>query len=283
MKVPKVRLARNIEVSRLGCGLIRIGREWGINRPGESAVYSAKEAWEFLEGAIKLGINFFDTAPAYGESERIFGEFVTAHRSLIEQAGVIVATKCGEHAPGQRDYSAPALERSIENSLRLFGGHINLLQLHSANPNVLADKAALKVMEKFKERGDIDHLGATIAWPPQVAEQAIKTRIFSTLQLPYSLLWNDMKDVIEIAHKEGLGVITNQPLARGALSQKWELSNHETRSKVNKLMEDREIEPNDLTTEAWKFIQKPVTISVILTGTRNLQHLRENLAYLDKE
>jgi len=55
-----------------GCGLIRIGRVWGVD---SKEVPTEKEAIEFLEFAFSQGVRFFDTAPAYGLSESRLGKF----------------------------------------------------------------------------------------------------------------------------------------------------------------------------------------------------------------
>src|SRR5688500_11783367 len=95
----------------LGLGLVSIGRAWGHRL---AAPPSEGEARRLLESAVKLGVRFFDTAPAYGTSERIFGGFL---KTLGDgRANLIVATKMGEHWDSEAgaaltDHSFDALRR----------------------------------------------------------------------------------------------------------------------------------------------------------------------------
>lgn len=76
----------------LGLGLVSLGRRWGF-RPGEPP--SPEQGRDLLRHAVARGIRFFDTAPAYGASEIILGDFL---REIGDRRGELtIATKMGEH------------------------------------------------------------------------------------------------------------------------------------------------------------------------------------------
>jgi len=283
--IPRVKLGRtNLSVSRMGCGLLRIGRKWGIDTQGEAPIPTGKETDRFLRGAIDMGVNFFDTAPAYGESEARLGEFLIANQQFAQE--LIISTKCGKHSrPGETksysDYSAPALRTSVENSLRLLGNHIHLLSLHSAPLEALRNEEALRVLEDFKDKGDVDHLGVTVTNSPEAAIAAVQIGIFEVLQVPYNLVDQTMAVAIQLAGESNIGVVTNRPLATGVLTPKFAegVGDHQTDKIARKWRS--EIEQvrtrDDLAQHAWDFVFSNPHVSSVLTGTRSLEHLQENL------
>ncbi len=278
----------NLAVSRIGCGLLRLGRKWGIDTPGEKVTVSEAEAYDFLEGAVKLGINFFDTAPAYGVSERLLSGFLKENPAIARD--LIIATKCGEHQKEDGstyyDYSADAIERSIENSLALLG-HIHLLQIHSVNSNVLEDNEALQVLEKHKNGSDVDLIGVTASWPPEIVRESINTGIFSTIQVAYNPLMNEMEQVMAFAKNKNITVLVNQPLIRGILSSKSKYADGQMLEGWvgEKLLMAGELQKKigekSLAKHSFEFIFNNPNVSVVFTGTRSLDHLRQNIGYLN--
>ena len=96
-----------LEVTGLGMGGAGIGR----------GNVTDDEAVEAVRRAISLGINYLDTAPLYGESERRVGlALADGWREKI-----FLATKTGTHPEWRGDFSASGTRRSVENSLRLLG------------------------------------------------------------------------------------------------------------------------------------------------------------------
>ena len=105
-KLPKRRLGRtNLEVTSLSLGGAGLGRDDVTDDQAVDAVHRA----------IELGINYLDTSPLYGESERRVG--LALDRGWREK--VYLATKTGTHPQWRGDYSASGTRRSVENSLRL--------------------------------------------------------------------------------------------------------------------------------------------------------------------
>lgn len=266
-----------MSVSKIGCGLIRIGRKWGITAPNEPAVQGRKEALEFLEGAVGLGVTFFDTAPAYGASEEILGEFLRNNRGVSQS--LFIATKCGEHFRPDgttfKDYSPEAIRKSAENSLTLLGGHINLLQIHSVPMEVLENEEALRALEDLKDQGDVDSIGISCTFPPEIVMRAVGMGIFSAVQVPYNFLNQNMEQAMRYASDNAVKIIINRPLATGLLSPKNVFAEEKDRAVIRKVLS--EIGDMDLARYSWDFILKNPHISTILTGTGNLDHLRQNL------
>src|SRR3954453_9429968 len=83
----------------LGLGLISIGRPWGFVK---AELPSDEDLHAFLDGAIRIGIRFFDTAPSYGVSEERFGKFIRQLEQITTQ-NLTIVTKFGEHWEQESD------------------------------------------------------------------------------------------------------------------------------------------------------------------------------------
>jgi aryl-alcohol dehydrogenase-like predicted oxidoreductase len=140
-------------VSVLGYGGAPIGFQPTTDR---------SEYLSLVRRALDLGINFFDTAPDYRESEALLGEALHGRR-----ADVILATKCGRVQSWNgrawevhEDWSEAGVLRSIDRSLRcLRTDYLDLVQLHSPPLWVLEDGAAVRGLLKAQAAGTVRQVG----------------------------------------------------------------------------------------------------------------------------
>jgi aryl-alcohol dehydrogenase-like predicted oxidoreductase len=242
----------------LGLGLISIGREWGVVK---EAVPSNDQAHELLHRAIGLGIRFFDTAPAYGDSEARFGSFLSGLDS--EQSGdVFVATKCGLHWDAQRgtdyeDHSYDALCRSIDQSLARLE-RIDLLQLHRATVTTMGSGDVKRAFIYAQSLG-IGDFGASVS-EVAAAQVALSEPLFTHVQLPFNAAHPSMQDAIALAAAAGKQVIVNRPFGMGQL-----------------LRDERSANPELVRTAAYAFVLDQDFSGVVLTGTKSPTHLEQNM------
>jgi len=246
------------ESPALGAGLIGIGREWGHVK---TAIPTEREAIDFLNEAYRLGIRFFDTAPSYGSSEIRLGKFI---RTLTptQRSEVTVATKFGEHWDDTKhepytDHSYQALTDSIDQSISRIGIP-DVLLLHKTSPEVLRSEDLRKALDYAVENG-IKQFGASVS-DPESAQIVLEDPTYSYIQVPYNTSKTDFSDVIDEAHTNGKIVVVNRPFNMGASVYEPVLGG------------------DDPQTAAYRFvIQKLHNGDVALTGTKSLQHLRENM------
>ena len=149
-----------LDVSVLGFGALEIGRNWpywrkeksDFSRPTES------DALRVIHSALDQGINLFDTAPAYFASEEILGKAFKGIRKNI-----LIASKCGEWFDGEKsvyNYSYSETKIFIENSLRLLQtDYIDLIQIHSANVDIIRNGETLIAMKDLQKEGKVRFLG----------------------------------------------------------------------------------------------------------------------------
>jgi aryl-alcohol dehydrogenase-like predicted oxidoreductase len=203
-----------LQVSRIAFGTWQLGGDWG--RFDEDAAISA------IRRARELGVNFFDTAQAYGfgQSEQILG---TALRDELrsKRDELVIATKGGLRQTDSglvRDASPEWLRRGVDASLAALGiDHIDLYQVHWPDPTVPAADTAGALRDLIAD-GKIGHVGVSNYNTAQMAEFA-KTLPVETLQPPYHLFRREIEDeVLPYCRAHDIGVLVYGPLAHGLLS-----------------------------------------------------------------
>jgi aryl-alcohol dehydrogenase-like predicted oxidoreductase len=217
--VRRTRLGQtDLEVSRICFGTWQAGGDWGA--------IEEEEAKSAARRALELGINFFDTAQAYGfgESERLLGQALELGSSG-RRAEVIVATKGGLRMEGDelvRDSSAGWLRKGIEQSLGALGtDYVDLYQVHWPDPGTPMEETA-SVLQELVEEGKTRYVGASNFDASQMADFE-RTRKLDSLQPPYHLFRRDIEDeVLPYCREHGVGVMVYGPLAHGLLTGKFD-------------------------------------------------------------
>jgi aryl-alcohol dehydrogenase-like predicted oxidoreductase len=203
-----------MRVSRVAFGTWQLGGEWGT--------FDEEAAIAAIRHARDLGIDFFDTAQAYGfgASERLLGR---ALRDDLDnhRDEVVIATKGGLRPQGDgvvRDSSPEWLRQGVEQSLDMLDvDHIDLYQVHWPDPDVPFAETAGALQEMVHE-GKIRHVGVSNFDAAQMAEFA-RTRPVETLQPAYHLFRRDIEaDVLPYTREHDIGVLVYGPLAHGLLS-----------------------------------------------------------------
>ncbi len=182
------------------------------------------EPWrEAIKKALDVGVNFIDTADAYGDghSERELGKFL--RRENLRDEFVLATKFYWNFEKDQRhpDTSYDYILRECEASLkRLQTDHIDLYQIHSWDPLTRPDEVAL-ALNKLRRQGKVRWFGVSNLNPEQM-RLYMQHMDVECLQPPYSLLDRRMEDAeLPFCLSQRMGVITYSPLFRGILSGKY--------------------------------------------------------------
>ncbi|MER7166161.1 aldo/keto reductase [Micromonospora sp. NPDC000207] len=201
-------------VSRIGLGTWQFGsREWGYGSDYE------RRAADIVRRALDLGVTLFDTAELYGfgRSERILGAALGDERDRV-----VVATKILPVFP-----VAPVVQqRAVASATRLGVRHIDLYQVHQANP-VIADTTTMNGMRTLQDLGLVGEVGVSNyslrRW--RFAEAALGRRVLSN-QVRYSMIdRGPEEDLLPYAQQAGRIVLAYSPLAQGFLSGRYDANN----------------------------------------------------------
>ena len=269
-----------LQVSRLSLGTAALGMKYGIDLPEYSDKTSFDEAAEVVNAALQSGINFFDTAPAYGFAEELIGEVVGGREDCI------IATKV---AVRQKDQSIPSsheLEKqvflSLEQSLtRLKRDILDIVQLHSADSEILKNPQVMENLQKAKDAGLVKHLGATV-YGKEAAFTALDQDIYDVVQVAYSILdQRFQRDFLPAAKEKGVGVFNRSALLFGALTDRMLHLDDDfflpIKDKLFGIMEKRNIGWNDLPVYALRFCYSNNLLCSTLLGAGNKAELSKSL------
>ncbi|MCB0323401.1 MAG: aldo/keto reductase [Bdellovibrionales bacterium] len=204
--------------SVIGLGTWAIGGEWKMGWGPQDE----QDSFDAISESLDLGINWIDTAPAYGfgRAEEVIGKFL---RMRTERP--LLATKCGilNDGSGNPTYSLrqKSIEREVEASLRRLGlDCIDLYQIHWPKPDEEVEEGVY-TLQRLKERGLIRWAGVS-NFSVQQLERAKTIGEVASLQPPYSLLNRGIEqDTFSWCRNEQLGVITYSPMECGLLAGKF--------------------------------------------------------------
>ena len=237
------------------------------------------EAIEAVHRAIELGVNYLDTAPLYGESERRVG---------LALAGgwrekVYLATKTGTHPEWRGDYSASGTRRSVENSLRLLGtDYLDVCLVHdpSSMDAVIAKDGAFEELQRMREEGLVKFIGLGVR-EHEFHRIAIETGVVDVIltYLDYNLIRQTAADsLLPLARENDIGVINGSPIAMGLLSglEPHPNSRPPDGEKAYQLWKWAEENNQNLLNLAIQFCLRQPLIHINLTGSKDATEVEQN-------
>ncbi len=290
-----------IEVPALGLGCMGMSYH-------RSFIPDRKAMINLIRKSADLGVNFFDTAEAYGPftNEELVGEALQPIRK-----NVIVVTKFGfkNGNPSEGLDSRPERIRAVvEHSLKsLRTDYIDLLYQHRVDPNVPIEDVAGTVKDLIKE-GKVKHFGmserdfSSVKDGMTLIRKAHAVQPVTAIQSEYSVMTrNPEREVLILCEELGIGFVPYSPISRGLISgyinerTKYIASNDNRpslpRYQAETLIANWSIidilkefgDHRGLTVAqvalAWLLAQKPFIVPI--PGTTKLAHLQENIGSAD--
>lgn len=273
----------NLDVSAVSLGGAYIGGR-DPERTRENAVAIVSRAWE-------AGCNYIDTAPLYGESERLLGEAL----AVVKQP-FMIATKVG-FKPEGFDYKRDSVLASLERSVGLLGvDKVAVAQIHEVNlagwERIMEPGGTLEGLREAQRRGLCDFVGITARAIPLLAELA-QTGEFDTV-----LCYHDYhpckklaaEQVVPAAAASDMGIVIATPLAGGiyvdndeqktAVEQWFEETD---RPRVWSIIDEMKREQSTLPQSAFRWILGDGRISTVSSGPSNIAEWDEVVAAADME
>jgi pyridoxine 4-dehydrogenase len=257
----------DLEVNRLGFGAMRIT---GLGIWGEPK--DPEEARRVLRRAVDLGVNFVDTADAYGPevSERLIAEVLRPYAKDL-----VIATKGGLTRPGPSEWVANGTpehlrEACLQSLQRLQLERIDLYQLHAIDSKVPLEES-LGELARLQKEGKIRHIGVSNFKLDELVRARRVVQVVS-VQNQYNIADRASEDVLNYCTREHIAFIPWAPLARG----KPEALADQTQGKaLTKIAADRGVSEFQLAI-AWLLAKSPVMLPI--PGTSSVAHLEENVA-----
>ncbi|MEV5024919.1 aldo/keto reductase [Paenibacillus sp. LPE1-1-1.1] len=273
---------------------------WAAGKAGWGDV-DDHETEAAIRHAYELGINFFDTAPAYGlgHSEALLGKVLKPVREHV-----ILATKTGlewnEQGQFSINVSKANIMREVDESLRrLNTDYIDLYQIHWPDPSgKIPVEETFETLNQLVAQGKIRHIGVSNFNVQQlVAAQTVSPIV--SLQLPYNLFQRDVEHAaLAYAKQLKIGFIPYSPLAQGLLTGKFNyltrLPKTDVRAQLNPLFSEKQFVKNLVIIETFtgmaRAIGKPLNqvainwllyrkeITSVITGAKTIKQVEDNAA-----
>ena len=284
----------NLEVSAIGFGCMSISANYGPAADRSQGI-------AVIRAAHEKGVTFFDTAEVYGPytNEELVGEALAPIRDKVA-----IATKFGfDNENGGTLNSQPKhIAKVVEESLkRLRTDHIDLYYQHRVDPNVPIEDVAAAIKDLIKA-GKVLHFGLSEA-SARTIRRAHAVRPVAAVQTEYSLMQRDPETngVLATCEELGIGFVPWGPVGQGFLTRKIDVrtkfdakldmrsgfprfspeniaANTPIVDLIKRFAEGKNATPAQISL-AWLLAQKPFIVPI--PGTRNLDHLNENMGAID--
>ena len=268
-----------LKVNRLGVGLAEIG---------ELSTDDVRKAGRILGAALDGGINFFDTAECYGNSEELIGKTIAHRRDEI-----ILATKAGHLSTGSsgRPWTGQTVRDGINRSLvKLKTDHVDLVQIHAYDILAPLPDEVIEAVMDAKKAGKTRFLG--YIGENEAAEWAVLSGLFDTLQTSFSLVDQRARyNLFEQARSRGIGIIAKRPIGNAtwgrAAAAKGDAglsgTGLERLKRAQALLEMGPIDgaPQDPNVLALGFVLAHEDAHTAIVGTRSPEHMLANIAAVE--
>jgi aryl-alcohol dehydrogenase-like predicted oxidoreductase len=279
------RTGLRVSVAGFGCG--------GSSRLGLGSGGSEAEAVALLQRAIDLGVNFFDTAEAYG-TEEIVGRAIRGR----PREAVVISTKCRLRPEGKL-LDGAGVAASLEASLsRLGTDHVDVFHLHGVPPrdyDYVVD-ALVPALLREKEKGKLRHLGITETAPNdprhEMLARAIPAGPFEVVMVAFHLMnQNTRAKVFPLALQHGVGTLL-MFVVRRIFSDPPYFAETVAKLRAEGQLPPGEVDPlafllheggaTDVMDAAYRFARHQPGADVVLFGTGSIAHLERNVASILK-
>lgn len=247
-----------IDVSALGLGTVKFGRNEQVKYPEGFEIPDDKSVLEILDLAWALGINFIDTAPAYGNSEDRLGQLLPNRHDWV------IETKVGEifeNGESRFDFSAEHTRKSVERSLKkLNRDYVDVVLVHSSGDDmaIIENEEVFEELDRLKQKGLVKAYGMsskTVEGGLWVAEHC--DVVMATCNLEY----NEEQPVLDRALELKKGVVVKKGLLSGYAGITADGSGVE---------------------RSLKHVLSQPAVSSMIVGTINPEHLKSNVEIAER-
>jgi aryl-alcohol dehydrogenase-like predicted oxidoreductase len=285
-------------VSEIGYGM------WGM---GSWSGSDDAESLEALQLALDLGVNFFDTALAYGEgrSEHLLGDLVRQNPEKRFYTATKIPPKCRQW-PSRRgftlddNYPPEFIEASVHQSLENLGlESMDLIQFHTWEDDWIKDDRWAKKLDELRRQKLIRAVGISInRWEPSNGVRAVRSGLIDAVQVIYNIFDQNPEDELFPACQEkDVAVIARVPFDEGTLTGTLTLESRwpegdwrnsyfvpeNLKASVEHAEALRPLVPQGMMMPemALRFILNNPVVSTIIPGMRKERNVHSNIAASD--
>jgi aryl-alcohol dehydrogenase-like predicted oxidoreductase len=289
-----------MEVSEIGYGA------WGI--AGDAWLGAEDErSLKALNRAVDLGLNFIDTALAYGggHSERLVGKLIAERDEQIYVATKIPPQNeiwpAPDGIPVEEVFPGSYVRECTEQSLRNLGlDAVDVQQFHVWQDDWVGTGDWLEAVDDLKRDGKVRFVGVSINdHQPENAIRLIQTGVVDTVQVIYNVFDQSPEDrLLPTCEEHGVGVIVRVPFDEGALTghitpetsfEEGDFRNHyfrgdrkqEVHERVRTMVAELGVSEDEIAEIALRYILSHPAVSTVIPGMRSVTNVERNMAVGD--
>lgn len=261
-------------VSEIALGTVELGMEYGIPAGDAPLIPSEKDGGRILNKALDLGINFIDTARAYGTSEEIIGQILKSRRVDFILASKVECNEIPELQTGSlRDHITLSVHQSLK---ALQTDVIDLMQIHSAPVDVIRRGEAARILQGLQKSGCVRFLGVTV-YGEEAAMEAIEAGTYDCIQIAYNVLDREPEfRVLPAAQQRDVGIIVRSVLLKGALTYRHKYlpeALSELKSALARFAAVADQRSMSMPELAFRFVLRQPAVSAGLVGAASIEEL----------
>ena len=269
-----------IEVSKIAFGGVSIGLPYGIGVETQADMPSEDYSIKLLRTAVQKGVNFFDTARAYGKSEEVMGRAFEDIRS-----DVVICTK-PDHFPDDSTCDISThINTSLEKSLKVLQtDYVDILMSHDGKLEFLRDEKFISVFDDIKQQGLARTLGVSV-YTVNESIEAVNSGIWDVIQLPFNLMDQRQGQVFALAKEKGVSIVVRSVLFKGILTDRGRELHPELESIVrHRGLYDQFLDKDaeTLSELATRFVLSQDGVTSILVGIDKLEYLDKAIEAVEK-
>lgn len=278
------------KISQIGFGAWQLGNKqfWGEMNDQE-AIY-------LVHKALDYGVNYFDTAPGYGNgnSERLIG-LALKNR---DRSKVVINTKFGHTAEGHEDFRSSAIKKAVEDSCqRLQTDYIDSILFHNPSKEIYSGQSQehYEVLEELKGQGKIRAYGASLDSSEDMITFMNGTK-GEVIEALFNINFQGARDAFALALEKGVAIVAKVPLDSGWLGGKyneestftgirsrWSTDDIKTRAKVIDLIRALPEPPQTMSQLALAYCMSYEAVTTVIPGCKNIDQLKNNVDSLQYE
>ena len=273
-----------VDVSLLSYGTggpSKFGQATGVDDAGRARLVSR---------ALELGVNLFDTAEAYGESEAMLGRAVKGHA----RDSFLIATKWSYRIADGFVTDPDEIVKSLEQSLeRMQTDYVDIFQIHGMSRHKYDEltEGYIEVMQRLQQQGKTRFLGITQMLTQDPKNEAMSQAmdrhpdVWDSVMFKYGIMnqW-PAKRSFPLAKSSKTGILNMAPV-RLTLTRPEKLNERMTEwgdnDGENALDWLSGGDPSELIRKGYQFAAEPPEVTTVISGTSSIAHLESNIAALD--
>ena len=271
-------------VSEIGMGT------WQLGASSDWKAMTEKAAIDMVHQALASGVNFFDTAPNYGNgtSELRLGKALKG----FDRSKIVVNTKFGHTDYGGTNYNSDYIRASLEGSLkRLQLDYVDSFIFHNPPYEYLDGhhNDHYEILEKLKDEGKLKAYGASLDTYKEM-KLFMETTNGEVIEAFFNILHQDTARAFDLALKTGVGIIVKIPLDSGWLSgkydadstfndirERWSRDDIQTRAALINSIKRLIGKEHNLAQTALSFCLAYDAVATVIPGNATMAQLKRNL------